>query len=68
MSSDGILRILIAFGGIFGAFVLGIRYERAKQRARNREAREFLESLFESGDVKIEKFKENKKEEEEEDE
>lgn len=68
MSSDDILRLLIAFGGIFGAFDLGIHYERAKQRARNREAREFLESLFESGDVKIEKFKEIKKEEEEEDE
>lgn len=67
MSSDDILRLLIAFGGIFGAFDLGIRYERAKQRARNREAREFLESLFESGDVKIEKFKEIKEEKEEED-
>lgn len=65
MSSDDILRALIAFGGIFGAFDLGIRYERAKQRARNREAREFLESLFESGDVKIEKFKKIEKEEEE---
>lgn len=67
MSSDDILRLLIAFGGIFGAFDLGIHYERAKQRARNREAREFLESLFESGDVKIEKFKEIKEEKEEED-
>lgn len=68
MSSDDILKALIAFGGIFGAFDLGIRYERAKQRARNREAREWLESMFESGDVKIEKIKEIKKEEEKEDE
>ena len=65
MSSDDILRILLAFGGVFGAFDLGIHYERAKQRAKNREAREFLESLFESGDVKIEKFKRIEKEEEE---
>lgn len=65
MSSDDILRILIAFGGIFGAFDLGIHYERAKQRARNREVREWLESMFESGDMRIEKIKEIKKEKEE---
>ena len=67
MSSDDILKALLAFGGIFGAFDLGIHYERAKQRARSREAREWLESMFEAGDVKIEKFKEIKEEEEEED-
>lgn len=66
MSSDDILRALIAFGGIFGAFDLGIRYERARQRARSREAREWLESMFESGDVKIEKIKKVKEEEEDE--
>ena len=65
MSSDDILRALIAFGGIFGAFDLGIRYERAKQKARNRKARELLESLFEPGDVKIEKFKKIEKGKEE---
>lgn len=65
MSSDEILRLLIAFGGIFGAFDLGIHYERAKQRARNREAREWFESMLESGDVKVEKIKKIEKEEEE---
>lgn len=68
MNSDDILRVLLAFVGIFGAFDLGIRYERAKQRARNREAREWLESMFEAGDVKIEKIKKVKEEEEEENE
>lgn len=65
MSSDDILRILLAFGGIFGAFDLGIHYERAKQRARNREAQELLEDLFEAGAIKIKKIE---KEEEKEDE
>ena len=68
MSSDDILRLLLTFGGIFGAFDLGIHYERARQRARNREAREWLEGLFESGDVKIEKIKKVEEKEEEEDE
>lgn len=67
MSSDDILRLLIVFGGIFGAFDLGIRYERAKQRARNREVREWLENMFEEGDIKVEKIKEIKEKEEKED-
>lgn len=65
MSSDDILKLLIAFGGIFGAFDLGIRYEKAKQRARSREAREWFESMLESGDVKVRKIEEDEEEEEE---
>lgn len=63
MSSDDILRLLIAFGGIFGAFDLGIHYERAKQRAKAREARKWFESMLDSGEMKIEKIIEHKEEE-----
>ena len=63
MSSDDILKILLAFGGVFGAFDLGIHYERAKQKARSREVREFLESMFEAGDIKVKKIEEDEEEE-----
>lgn len=67
MSSDDILKLLIAFGGIFGAFDLGIRYERAKQRAKSREIREWLEGMVESGGIKVEEIKGIKEEKKKED-
>lgn len=68
MSSDDILRLLIVFGGLFGAFDLGIHYERAKQRARSREVCELLESMLEDGGAKVVKIKKPKEEKEKEDE
>lgn len=66
MSSDEALRLILVLLGVFGSFRLGIAYERYEQKCRARKAREWFESMLESGDMKIEKIVEHKEEEDKE--
>lgn len=66
MSSDEALRLILVLLGVFGSFRLGIAYERYEQKCRARKAREWFESMLESGDMKIEKIIEHKEKENEE--
>ena len=63
MSSDEVLRLIVVLLGVFGAFRLGIAYERYEQKCRARKAREWFENMLESGDARIEKIAEHREEE-----
>jgi sporulation-control protein spo0M len=63
MDSNEVLRLILVLLGVFGSFRLGIAYERYEQKCRARKAREWFESMLDSGEMKIEKIVEHKEKE-----